>query len=107
MIDHETVWPIIIALGIGSFAMRFLFLGPLGGVKVPEWIARHLKYTAVAILPALLVQMLKSPITMPPGGLVLVVCGIMTTLIVGYRTHHIILATCAGAIVLIVSNQIL
>lgn len=54
MIDKTNLWLVIIALGIGSFALRFAFTGLVGDRALPEWLLRHLRYTAVGILPALI-----------------------------------------------------
>ncbi len=54
MIDLSNLWVIIFALGIGSFVLRFTFLGLVGNRPLPAWLMRHLRYTAVAILPALI-----------------------------------------------------
>jgi branched-subunit amino acid transport protein len=53
MIDETTLWIVIFALGAGSFLLRFTFLGFVGDRPLPNWLLRHLRYTAVAILPAL------------------------------------------------------
>ncbi len=53
MIDKGTLWLVIFGLGIGSFLLRFTFLGFVGDRPLPAWLVRHLRYTAVAILPAL------------------------------------------------------
>lgn len=53
MIDSVTLWTVIIGLGVGSFLLRFTFLGFVGDRPLPDWLLRHLRYTAVAILPAL------------------------------------------------------
>jgi len=47
------IWRIIIVLGLATFAIRFSFLGLIGDRKLPDWMLRHLRYTPVAILPAL------------------------------------------------------
>jgi len=52
--DSATIWTVILLLGIGTFAIRWSFLGLLGNRDLPEWALRHLRYTAVAILPALI-----------------------------------------------------
>jgi branched-subunit amino acid transport protein len=57
----STIWAIIVALGVGTFAIRFSFLGLLGNRALPEWMLRHLRYTAVAILPALVTPMVLWP----------------------------------------------
>ena len=54
MIDKTELWIVIIGLGIGSFALRFAFTGLLGDRQLPIWLMRHLRYTAVGILPAII-----------------------------------------------------
>ncbi len=51
--DKLTLWTVIVALGVGSYGLRFAFLGLVGGRPLPAWLMRHLRYTAVAILPAM------------------------------------------------------
>ncbi len=53
MIDKTTLWIVIIGLGVGSFLLRFAFTGFVGDRQMPAWLLRHLRYTAVAVLPAL------------------------------------------------------
>ncbi|RFU13084.1 AzlD domain-containing protein [Rhodobacteraceae bacterium W635] len=52
--DTATIWMVIVLLGIGTLAIRWSFLGLLGNRELPDWALRHLRYTAVAILPALI-----------------------------------------------------
>lgn len=54
MIDRTTLWIVIIGLGVGSFLLRFAFTGFVGDRAMPAWLLRHLRYTAVAVLPALI-----------------------------------------------------
>ncbi|WP_120500477.1 AzlD domain-containing protein [Roseovarius sp. EL26] len=61
MIDKGTLWLVIIGLGVGSYTMRFLFLGLIGGRALPEWVLRHLRYTAVAVLPGLVAPLVVWP----------------------------------------------
>ena len=61
MIDHHTLWLVIAALGLGSFGLRFVFLGLIGDRQLPDWALRHLRYTAVAVLPALVAPLVVSP----------------------------------------------
>ena len=56
-LDHTTIWIVIIGMALGSFALRFLFIGLVGDRPLPPWFLRHLRYTAVAILPALVVPL--------------------------------------------------
>ena len=47
------IWSIIVIMGIGTYLIRFSFLGLIGNRDLPEWILRHLRYTPVAVLPGL------------------------------------------------------
>lgn len=53
MIDRIDFWIVTVGLGLGTYAIRFSFLGMLGNRPLPLWMVRCLRYTAVAILPAL------------------------------------------------------
>lgn len=57
------IWLIILGLGFGTFLLRFSFLGLLGNRDMPDWVLRHLRYSAVAILPALI-----TPLILWPGA---------------------------------------
>lgn len=59
--DPVLIWTVIIGMGLGSFALRFVFLGLIGDRAMPEWVLRHLRYTAVAILPALVAPLVVWP----------------------------------------------
>ena len=61
MIETGWLWGVIVALGAGSFALRFVFLGLIGNRPLPPWILRHLRYTAVAVLPGLVAPMVVFP----------------------------------------------
>ncbi|MHA7887705.1 AzlD domain-containing protein [Roseicyclus sp.] len=55
------LWVIILALGVGTFLIRFSFLGILGNRELPPWLLRHLRYTAVGILPAMVTPLVLWP----------------------------------------------
>ncbi len=55
------IWLIIAILGIGTFLIRFSFLGLLGDRELPEWALRHLRYTPVAVLPAIITPLVLWP----------------------------------------------
>ncbi len=61
MIDRGELWFVIIGLGLGSFALRFVFIGLIGDRQMPAWLMRHLRYTAVAVLPALVAPLIVWP----------------------------------------------
>ena len=53
MIDRSVLWTVIVVLGIGTFLLRFSFLGIIGNRAMPGWAVRALRCTAVAVLPGL------------------------------------------------------
>jgi branched-subunit amino acid transport protein len=55
------LWLIILALGVGTFLIRFSFLGFLGNRELSPWLLRHLRYTAVGILPAMVTPLILWP----------------------------------------------
>lgn len=55
------VWLIIAIMGVATFLIRFSFLGLLGGQDMPPWLLRHLRYTAVAVLPGLVAPLVLWP----------------------------------------------
>jgi len=55
------LWLIILVLGAGTFLIRFSFLGILGDRQLPPWLLRHLRYTAVGILPAMVTPLILWP----------------------------------------------
>lgn len=59
--DSTTLWIVIISLGIGTYLIRFSFLGLIGGRELPEWCLRHLRYVAVAVMPALITPLVIWP----------------------------------------------
>jgi branched-subunit amino acid transport protein len=101
MIEGADLWIFIAALGLGTFGLRFVFLGLVGDRPMPAWLLRHLRYTAVALIPAL-----AAPLTLWPaatGGAPdparLIAAGV--TLAVGYVTRNVVLAIAAGVVTLV------
>ena len=97
MITTLELWTVIIGLGIGSFAIRFAFLGVVGDRQLPVWVLRHLRYTAVAILPARVAPLVLWPAatdgTPDPARLAAAAVAFMT----GYLTKNVAAAILGGA----------
>ncbi len=55
------IWFIIVVLGVGTFLIRFSFLGLMGGRSFPPWALRYLRYTPVAVLPGLVAPLVLWP----------------------------------------------
>lgn len=95
--DPLTVWTIILAMGLGSFGLRFVFLGLVGDRPLPDWVLRHLRYTAVAILPALIAPLVLWPDATggefdPPR-----LAAAAATVVIGFLTKNVFAAIGAGA----------
>ena len=58
---HLEIWLIIVGLGLGTYLLRLSFLGFVGDRPIPEWILRHLRYVATAVLPALIAPLILWP----------------------------------------------
>ncbi|MBY6155345.1 AzlD domain-containing protein [Vannielia litorea] len=61
MISDAAFWTLTAALGVGTFLIRFSFLGLLGGRQLPDWALLHLKYVGAAVFPALITPLLLWP----------------------------------------------
>ena len=59
--NDSAIWTVIVLLGIGTFLIRYSFLGILGGRELPDWLLRHLRYVPAAVLPALVAPMVVWP----------------------------------------------
>ena len=68
MIDDASFWTLTILLGLGTFLIRFSFLGLIGSRPLPDWLLLHLRYVGVAVFPALVVPMVVWPAA--TGGMV-------------------------------------
>ncbi len=95
--DTAPVWGIIFALGLGTFLIRFSFLGLIGDRKLPDWVLRHLRYTAVAVLPALVAPLVLTPDTASGQPDPARLAAAAATLVVGMITKSVIWAILAGA----------
>ena len=61
MFTGAKLWALIVALGAGTYLIRFSFLGLLGARVLPDWVLRHLRYAAHAVLPALVAPLVLWP----------------------------------------------
>ncbi len=61
MIADRDIWLTILFLGVGTFLIRFSFIGAVGKRELPEWALRHLRYVPVAVMPALVAPLVVWP----------------------------------------------
>lgn len=94
------IWLVIVVVGLGTYLLRYSFLGALGRRPLPEWALRHLRYTAVAVLPGLVAPLVVWPAATggtfdPARGMAALV-----TLGVGLATRNVLAAILGGGVTL-------
>lgn len=91
------IWAIIAALGVGTFLIRFSFLGLIGDRDLPEWLLRHLRYTPVAVIPALVAPLVVWPAATggetDPARMLAAVAAV----VLGLATKNVLAAIFGGA----------
>ena len=97
MVDKTTLWIVIIGLGVGSFFLRFVFIGLVGDRPIAPWLLRHLRYTAVAVLPALVAPLVVWPSATGGEPDPARIAAAAATLAVGLLTKNVLGAMLAGA----------
>lgn len=99
-VDPVMFWTVVPALGLGTFLIRFSFLGVLGNRPLPLWLRRSLRYTAVAILPGLVAPAVLWPVATGGQTDLPRLAAASMTLIVGIATRSVIGAILAGGVTL-------
>ena len=94
------IWTVILVLGLGTFLIRFSFLGLGGSRGWPPLVLRLLRYTPVAVIPGLVAPLVIWPAA--TGGSVDAprMAAAVATLAVGLWFKSVIWAILAGAVVL-------
>ncbi len=91
------IWLVIALLGLGTFLIRFSFLGIIGDRDLPGWVLRMLRYTPVAVIPGLVAPLVLWPAatggTPDPARLT----AAAVTLAIGATTKNVLLAILGGA----------
>lgn len=98
--DTTPVWAIIAALGIGTFLIRFSFLGLVGDRPLPEWLLRFLRYTPVAVLPGLVAPLVLWPAATGGDPDPARLAAAFATLAAGLATRNVLAAIGAGLVTL-------
>lgn len=96
-IDATTMWIVIVGMAVGSFVLRFVFIGFVGDRPMPAWLLRHLRYTAVAILPALIAPLVVWPAATGGQADLPRTAAAAAALVVGLFTKNVIAAIFSGA----------
>jgi len=96
-LSTANIWLIIALLGLGTFLIRFSFLGLIGNRKMPAWVLRHLRYTPVALIPGLVAPLVLWPAATQGNPDPSRLAAAAVTILVGWYTKNIIAAVLAGA----------
>lgn len=92
-----SIWLLFLAIGLGTFTLRFLFIYLFGKIEMPEWLRRALRFVPAAALAALVFPAL----THPAGQLDLslqnfrLLAGLGGAL-VAWRTRNVLLTIVVG-----------
>lgn len=93
------IWLIIAIMAVGTFAIRFSFLGLIGNRPMPPMVLRLLRYTPVAVLPGMVAPLVLWPAA-TGGQLDMVrILSAVAAMIVAYRSKKVVWGMAAGAIV--------
>ncbi len=97
MIESSYIWMIAVLLGLGTWLIRFSFLGLVGNRQMPLYIRQMLNYTTVAVLPGIAMPMVLNGVN---GGIEpLRILAALALLAVGVWTQHMIKALAAGLLI--------
>ncbi len=94
--SDAAVWGIILALGAGTWLIRFSFLGLIGDRQLPAWVLRHLRYTPVAVIPALIAPLVVWPRAMEGETDPARLLAALAALAVGFGLRSVVGAIVAG-----------
>jgi len=93
----STYWPVVIAMGVGTFLFRLSFILLVDKLTFPETVTRMLRFIPVSVLPALIV-----PSVLFTGGNALHFAGwdhvlaALTAVIVSWKTGNVFLTILSG-----------
>lgn len=61
MSEVARIWVVMVVVGVGTYLIRYSFLGLVGDRPLPEWALRMLRYVPVAVMPALVAPLVVWP----------------------------------------------
>ncbi len=98
--SETQIWLVILTLGLGTYLLRWSFLGAIGNRPLPIWAERLLRYTAVAVLPALVAPLVVWPAATNGQPDPARLTAAAATLAVGLLTKNTLAAILAGGLTL-------
>lgn len=101
------IWAIIALVAIGTYLIRFSFIGLIGDRELPEWVLRHLRYTPVAVLPGLVAPLVLWPDATGGNYDAPRLAAAAVTILLGVMFKNMLLAIFGGATTLFVMLSLL
>jgi branched-subunit amino acid transport protein len=106
MSETTRIWIVILAVGAGTFLIRYSFIGLVGDRSLPRWAQRLLRYVPAAVMPGLVAPLVVWPNATggetDPARLLAAVAA----LAIGAMTRSVLGAIAGGMIVLYVALAI-
>lgn len=91
------IWLIIGLMAVGTFVIRFSFLGLIGDRPMPPIVLRMLRYTPVAVLPGMVAPLVFWPEATGGEPDLVRILAAAAAVIVAYRTKKVVWGMAAGA----------
>ena len=91
------IWLVIVIMGVGTFLIRFSFLGLIGDRPMPSFVLRLLRFTPVAVLPGMVAPLVLWPVATGGQPDLVRILAALATVLVGIWTRNVLWAIFAGA----------
>lgn len=98
--SNAEIWFIIIAMGIGTYLIRFSFLGLIGDRPMHPFVLRLLRFTPVAVLPGMVAPLALWPVATGGETEPVRLAAMLATLVVGVWTRNTLWGIAGGIAVL-------
>jgi branched-subunit amino acid transport protein len=96
----QQIWLIIAGMAIGTFLIRFSFLGIVGDRPLPTWLLRLLRYTPVAVIPGMVAPLVLWPEATGGQPDPARLSAALVTIILGSLTRNTLIAILGGGVTL-------
>lgn len=106
-IPDGLIWSVILLLGLGTYLIRFSFLGLIGDRPLPPFVLRLLRYVPVAVMPGLIAPLIVWPAATGGAPDAPRLLAALAALIIGGLTRSLLGAIFAGMGTLYLAQAVL
>ncbi len=107
MMSDAEIWTVIVLVALGTYLIRFSFIGLIGDRDLPAWVLRHLRYTPVAVLPGLVAPLVLWPEATGGNPDLPRLMAAAVTVLLGVKFKNLLLAIFGGGATLFVMLQVM